>query len=282
MGSALTGGNVFWSGLILANLISLAALLQFHGLVREQHDERLADAALLLLLAFPGAIFFNFIYTEALFLFLAVLFFRCLFRDDYGKAAIIAFLLPLTKTIGVFVCVPLFWRLCAQRRPARDYLALGGPGLGYAAYFLVMWLFTGNPFEGFVAQQSYPNQPSIGNVLDLGGALRGFFNIGSFNAGTDSAVDRYLFLVAAGALALVWRLDKTYFAYSVLAVLIPALSNIFWSYSRQMMMAFPVFIALAVWLQDRERRWLWWYLLLLMTGLQLYMIARYVNFNWAA
>jgi hypothetical protein len=282
LGSVFTGGNCFWSGIILANLLSILAFLQFHAFVREHHGPRTANWALGLLLAFPSAIFFNLIYTESLFLLLVVTFFRYLFRNQFALAGLVAFFLPMTKAIGIYIGLVLFLQLWQQKRLLREYVVLVMPFLGYLAYFTIMWHFTGNPFEGFAAQKLFPNQPSIDNLFNLGQAIRGLFNIGQFHSGMNSAVDRFHFLVVAQGLVLVWLLDKRYFAYAIFAGLIPAFSNIYWSYPRLMIVCFPIYIAFAAHLQDRVGKWILWYIVTLMAALQLYFIALYINFQWAS
>ncbi|MCZ7639554.1 MAG: mannosyltransferase family protein [Verrucomicrobia bacterium] len=63
----LAGGDHLLAGLVLANLLSLAGWVLFHRLCARRFGERTADLALTLLVAFPGALFFQFLYTEALF-----------------------------------------------------------------------------------------------------------------------------------------------------------------------------------------------------------------------
>jgi len=73
--SYLTLGNHLIAGLILSNVFSLIGFCLFYQLAREDCGERVANVALALMLAFPGAIFFSFVYTESLFFFLSIFFF---------------------------------------------------------------------------------------------------------------------------------------------------------------------------------------------------------------
>ena len=69
--AALPGIGPLAAALLVANALSVAAVVLLHQLVEQRHPGTAADS-LLLLLAFPGALFFHFPYTESLFLFLAV------------------------------------------------------------------------------------------------------------------------------------------------------------------------------------------------------------------
>lgn len=281
-GSYLTGGNHLIAGLLLANILSVAALLLFHRLVTLNHGLQAANFATVLLLAFPGALFFSFAYTESLFLALVTLFFLLLYREKYGWAGFVGFFLPLTKAIGIFCLFPLLIQLMAKRKPWRYYLACDGPLLGYLAYFAFMRAATGNPLEGFQAQRFYPNQPSIAHIFDLRAFLDAFWMPVRLHGMTDSAIDRGLFVLVLAALFLVFRLSKVDFAYALPVGVVPAMSSWFFSYNRNMMMCFPVFIALALLLmKGSARRAVFWCLIVLMFGIQLWFLKRHLDFYWA-
>jgi Gpi18-like mannosyltransferase len=193
--SVFTGGNYFWTGLILSNLFSLIAFYQFYMLVRERYGGSASRWALAFLLIFPGAIFFQLIYTESLFLMLVVIFFRRLFKNDFFGAGLCAFFLPMTRAIGIFVILPLFLWLWDNKRSLRDYTVLALPLIGYGFYFCIMAYYTGNPFEGFIAQNHYPNKPSISNIFNLGREIREIINVDRFHGGMTSAVDRFHLLL---------------------------------------------------------------------------------------
>ena len=69
--AALPGIGPLAAALLVANALSVAAIVLLHKLIEQRHPGIAADSVLLLL-AFPGALFFHFPYTESLFLFLAV------------------------------------------------------------------------------------------------------------------------------------------------------------------------------------------------------------------
>lgn len=280
--SWLTFGNHFVAGLLLANLLSVAALLCFHYFVARQHGGSMANATTALLLAYPGAIFFSFIYTESLFLLLVVLFFLCLFEERYVWVAVIGFLLPLTKAVGVFCIFPLLLHLWLRKTRWRAYLAYYGPILGYAAYFGIMYGATGNALEGFEAQRFFPNQPSVAHIFDLPGLLTRLFMPLRLHGMLDSALDRGWFLLLLACLYPIWRLNKVYFVYACFIGLVPAASSWFLSYTRNVMMCFPLFIVLAQWLERKDDGFPLWYVVALLGGFQIWFLLRYINFVWTA
>ncbi len=116
--SVVTGGNHLFAGMVLSNVFSLAALGLFYRMVGERLGTSVAKLSLLLLLAFPGSLFFHFGYTESLFFLLLMIFCDGLERNRYSAVWVAAFLLPLTRAVGVFCIFPLIWHLAKTAPPA--------------------------------------------------------------------------------------------------------------------------------------------------------------------
>jgi hypothetical protein len=115
--SPLVDGSHLLSGLLLANLLSLGAWVIFYDLVREGWGSITARWSLVFLIAFPGGLFFQFIYSESLFLLVMCLWYG-LQRRNYGVAALSAGLLPITRAIGVFSLLPIAWHVMSVEPPA--------------------------------------------------------------------------------------------------------------------------------------------------------------------
>ncbi len=103
------------TGLVLANAFSLAAWALFHRLVARRSGESAANWALVFLIAFPGALFFQFNYTESLFLLLVLLLWWGLEEQHHAWAWVAASLLPLARGVGVFAVLPIGWYLLMKR-----------------------------------------------------------------------------------------------------------------------------------------------------------------------
>jgi hypothetical protein len=297
----LAGGQPLLASLLVANGLSVLAFWLFYGLVKRHWGEAIGRDALILLLVFPGALFFSFPYTESPY---AVLVLLCLWGLDlkqYRWSAVTSFLLPLARPVGLFIALPLAWHLYEQRRAVAEdphavsegslsansrlsnwhWFLLLCPLLGYAAYFGIMYLWTGNAVEGFVAQKAYPNSPSIKNMFNLGGFFHALTNVQTLDGMMDSALDRAFFLLFLLLLPLLYRLDKTWFWYALPAGLVPAMTSWFVSYRRYTIVLFPVFIVLAQLLAKSKSRWVFWYYVILMAGLQVWAVSQFINFRWA-
>ncbi len=269
------------AGFIVANLASLIGLYLLFELIRELHGRDVARNSLLLYLAFPTAFFLSLIYTESLYLLLVSSFFLLLFRGRLGWAAIPAALLPLARPEGVLIVLPLAVYYLVERTPlglrlARPVhrrsaalpswdealsdprlLAVASPALGAASYLAFMKLATGNPFEMFQAMQSYVSAHSLSYVLhplQLARVLGEWpLDVHGF---TNSAIDRLFFLLFLGLLVpLFQRVHPALAVYGLMVGVLNVISGTFMSYSRYLLLAFPVFIAAAILLSQPRTRW---------------------------
>lgn len=147
---------------------------------------------------FPGALFYQFVYTEGLFFLLLMLVWMGLERERYGWVTAGAFLLPMTRAIGLFCLLPIAWHLVTRRpsgwmkrlgterwdhargyEPAMadrgnllGYGMLMAPLAGWAVYLCLMWHWTGDPFDGFAAQRYWGRGRALGSVLGMSLALQ--------------------------------------------------------------------------------------------------------------
>jgi hypothetical protein len=260
------------AGLVIANLASLAGLYLLFRLVADLYGKATAESTLLLYLAFPTAFFLSMVYTESLFLLLAASFFYLLFHHRLAWAALPAALLPLARPEGVLIILPfaIYYGLevlGVGRRPIAAALArirppelafLFSPVLGGLAYLAFMRAATGNAFEMFEAMKGYVSAHSLSYLLhplQLAQAL-GEWPL-AIHGFTNSIIDRAIFL--AFLLLLVPLFRRLHPALAVFALVVGVLnvaSGTFMSYSRYILLAFPVFIAAAMLLQRPSVRFL--------------------------
>jgi hypothetical protein len=258
-------GDPFTSGLLVSNLLSVAAFYAFYRFVENTHGASVATGALTFLIAFPTAFYLSLVYSESLFLLLAVSVFLFLSRGAYVRSWLSAVLLPLTRPLGIAIVVPLLvqrvvavWRddgaissssVRIGRQPsARWTIALcSAPLIGFGAYFVVMWLATGNPSEGIAAQRMSVGSFSIGNLLHPELFLHNLmFEPPHLASVTTSLVDRLFFVFFLAVCPLVYRTcGAELFAYTLVMGFTPPLLGSFMSYKRFLLPIFPLFIALS-------------------------------------
>lgn len=138
---------IFQKDVVAAFAVSVIASVAGHTLFYRALRSRPeltagANNALVLLAAFPTAIFFSMLYSESLYLLLTGGFLYFLFRDRIGIAAVLAALAALTRQPGFLCVVPLgLWVLTDTTRAWPDrFRRVGWTGVaatGYATFLAV-------------------------------------------------------------------------------------------------------------------------------------------------
>ena len=282
----LLGGARLLASVVLANLFSIAAAYLFYLVARRVQRQRgTAEAALLFLIAYPGALFFSFPYSESLFLLLAVGLGAALITRRWWTAVLVAFAMPLARAPGVFAIVPLTfaWWTDGRREGRFDWrraVGIAAPVAGLAAYFLFVASATGDPLSGFAIQKGFISDRSVAALIDPVKLVRSFLAVGSAHGFLDSALDRVWFVMFLACLPRLWRIDRTLFFLALPLGVVPALTS-FMSYTRYLAVVFPVFLVLGDALGGERRSGTRWLTLGLFCGVQVLLVLRHINFQWA-
>lgn len=254
--SSFLGISAATAGLLISNILSLFVAVLLYLVSREFMSDALATSTVVLYLSYPLTFYTNILYSESLFLFLALGLFYGLYKDKYWIAVAAAFLLPLSRPQGVLVGLAiLVFVLLKYRRDIfnvvgkRDLLTLLSFPLGVFSYFLFMHLATGNPLSGFNAQSNFISGNSISNIVKIDDwFLRNFVNIDlAFHGFTNSIIDRLFFVFYMVMLYFIYKkTDATLFTYALIIGMVPALSGTFMSFSRYTLGVFPIFMVLSM------------------------------------
>jgi len=145
-----TGLDSFQSALAVTYAALLFALPLFHEEARRRLGDQRAPRALAFLLLYPAAFFLIAVYTESLYLLLALLAFRAVRGARAGPALLCAFLLGLTRAPAVAVgpALALSWWLAHpedRRRLRNAGLLLVTPLAGVASWIWGIGLAKGEP-----------------------------------------------------------------------------------------------------------------------------------------
>jgi len=95
--------NFFYSGLLISNVLALLALYYAKKIFDLEYGEKISWKVILFLLVFPTSFYMGAIYTESLFILLAVLTLYSYKKENYLLAGLFGALTSAIKVLGVFI-----------------------------------------------------------------------------------------------------------------------------------------------------------------------------------
>lgn len=295
----LAAERYIWAGILLSSLFFLGALILLHRLVRLDFHPEDAGRTTFYLAAFPMAFFFWAIYSESLFLLLAVATLLAARTHRFWWAAVAVSLAIWTRTAGILLILPLAWELwrayhppmpkdpraMPPARPSQWALpSLALPALSLFGLLAWAWAEFGSPFASLAAQTDW-NRHFSWPWQTIGSAFQAATSM-PFQFQPEDQSWTYLgaliLALVLGALSIRW-LRGSYSIYLWAGILFPLFSatphNPLLSYPRFLVVLFPIFIVLALMGRNRyAHQIITWSSLLL---LALYTI-RFANWYWVA
>ncbi len=266
-------------GLLISNVLFIAALCCLYELGRSCFTDGSGLKAVLMTLALPGAYFFSAFYTESLFLFLIVFAFYFAEHERWAWAGIFAMFASLTRPHGILLAVPLLlfymrsrnWQLRCIRPNLAWFLLIP---LGVLLHFGHLYRITGDPLAFFKAQSVWGR--TVGSIFNAA-----FFEPLTKADNQVAWVDFLLILTAIvlSAVLMLQRKHWIYGIYSLLCAMILLNSGSFYSMSRYVSVIFPLSLFLAEKIRSKA---LFWGLCLLFWTLQTMLYAGWVNYYWIA
>lgn len=247
----ILGGSV-WAGLIISNMSFLVALYGFYKLIRIDFSEKVSKLVLILFLLFPTSFYFGAVYTESLFLALVVWSFYFFRKEKYLFCGILGAFASATRVIGIILLPVLLIEVLLKKKKLPVGLFLIPLGLFIYMYYLRSTM--GDPLAFLHSLPGFGEQRSAVPIILPQVFYRYFFKIlPNLNYSYFQVVfTTYLeFIVGIFFLLLsliaFFKLRISYALYLFLGYLIPTLSGSFSSLTRYVIVLFPAFILMAVW-----------------------------------
>jgi hypothetical protein len=272
--SVVLGRQPLWTGVAISMVSFFMALTYFLRLARSLlKDEEKAVTAVMLLAAYPFAVFFSAAYTEGLFLLTLMGAVYHFHQNQLGRAAAWGFLCGLTRPNGAFLSIvlaimaiapmwdavkwrpilppPHGWRAIVTR-----VLVAGAPGYGMLAFSAFIYRMTGNPFMWTMQNAAwgrvYRSLDSI--VADRVGFIA---NNGVYSYASTQTIDLFYSLAVLLALAAVWpvyrRFGLALAIFIPITILPPMAAGGMLSMGRVTSILFPVFLWMGAAVPARHR-----------------------------
>jgi hypothetical protein len=169
-----TGGHLLLAGLLVSLASFLLALAYFWRWTADRLGTDTATGAVWLLSTFPLALFFSAVYTESLYLLIAVAVCYHAERRQFARSAVLGFLGGLVRPNGLLLSIPIAWTAFVADRGGRRVMSRGAaviaPALGVLCFSAYLAWHVGDPAAWFANQAAWPNhpgQPPPSSTLDL-------------------------------------------------------------------------------------------------------------------
>ena len=278
--------NSEWSGLLIANLCTFGMGYFLFRLLKKDGEEETSWNTVILLLSAPMAIFFSAVYTESLFLMITLWSFEAVRENKWWLAGILGFFASITKIQGI-ILFPVFlveyfllhreeksWFLPENMKKIPWLFLIPAGLLSFCTY---MYSLTGDFFASFHVQQDF----GVGRMLGFHPEqlLYTITHLTTWHSSYASPFDLFMFLLSLFLFGVgIKTLRPSYSVYTACMILLPVSTWTLMSYSRYVMMAFPLFFVVA---QFFEKRKSWFPLtLLLSAGFMGIFTMMFINWRW--
>ncbi|OGD83126.1 hypothetical protein A2165_01990 [Candidatus Curtissbacteria bacterium RBG_13_40_7] len=243
--SYLTFGNFLVSGLLISNLAFFGGLVLFFKLVKNVYNEKIAFWSCLFLLTFPTSFYFGAVYTEGLFFLLIISAFYLLYKNKVILASIIGSFASLTRLAGLFLVPSLM-----LKKDFKSLIPVLIVPLGFLAYVTYLQIEFNNPLYFLSAQSIFGQERSTSGIILLPQVFWRYIKILATTNGLVLANAVFEMLATIFALSLLVigfnKIKTEWLVFSLIAVLVPTLTGTFTSMPRYILVAFPIYIMLAL------------------------------------
>lgn len=256
------GVNLYYltiAGLIISNLTFLVSLIFLWKLIRIDFPKRIAWLTLLTLILFPTSFYFGAVYTESLFLLLIILSFYFGLKNNWQLAAIFGMIASATRVFGVLLLPSLLIEAWQKKEWSYKLLWLLLIPLGLGAYLYYSWLTSGDPWI------FYHNQPLVGEqhqfgIIPFPQVVFRYFKILTSADMTNPIYQTVALELLTGIIFLILpiygyfkKIRVSYLFFALASFLLPTVQGSFSSLPRYILVLFPSFLALAIWLSSLSK-----------------------------
>ncbi len=277
------------SGIIISTLATFGACFFLYKLAKlELKDNNSALKSVFYFLIFPTAVFIASIYTESLFIFLAV---ACLYfarTKRFAIASCFGFFAAISRPIGIILFLVLILEYLEQinfkfKEIKLDILWTLLVPAGLSSYMIFLWIKFKDPLLFLKAQNAWDRKIGFdfwGIWVDLKNHVHDIFYPSQNFAFSLRNDFEFFFFITFLILSIIvfFRLRKSYGLYCFLALLIPFLTGSLISMTRFTLVLFPVFILLAKFTIKRE--WLNYFIIMLFSMMLSLFTIMLANWYW--
>ena len=257
------------AAVLIPNIAIIAAIIVLTKLISELYDGETALISVALLSFYPASLFFSAAYTESLAFLFIVCFFFYLIRGRFLVAACFAGLCFATRSTGLLLLAPLgweigrrYWRTNRRRFFLEGLLCMVIASAGLWLYMTYLWIAFRAPLAFVTSLKAWNTGSVFGNPMLLQPFMRAAEDARYHvrHAILDmNSLSLVLFLIfVVVIIAFRKKMSAPLLLFSAGVLLLPYFTRTggsgFASFSRYIMLAFPVFMVMGNFC--RRRIWL--------------------------
>ncbi len=239
-------GNPYVAGIIISNICLILAAIYLYKLVSLDSDKQTSLKSVKYLFIFPTAFILSGVFTESLFLVLAIMCFYYARKSDWIKAGISGLFLSATRSLGVLIIIPLFYEYLEGKKfkiknIRKDALWLLLIPLGLIIFAVYNYYKTGDFLAFMHAQQAW-GRHLVNPITQL--------TTGIVNADLNIRFASYFIIICLLLLIVFYKkIRVSYLILGLYSILVPMSittnSILYANVPRYILAAFPLFIIFA-------------------------------------
>lgn len=246
-------------GLLISNASFLLALIFLFELISIDFSKKICFITILVLLVFPTSFYFGSLYNESLFLLLSVMSLYFARKKKWFLASIFGMVSAATRVFGILLLPTLFIEAYAQKGKLSKIFWLFLIPLGLGGYMLYQYLSFGDPLAFYNLQKIVGEQHQSG-IVSLPQVyfryLKMILTVDKLNPIYQTIWLEFIIGLLFFALPIIGYFKKirlSYLFYAMSGFLLPTIQGSFSSLPRYVIVFFPSFLALALWLECKPR-----------------------------
>ncbi|KKR81035.1 MAG: hypothetical protein UU73_C0001G0184 [Candidatus Daviesbacteria bacterium GW2011_GWA1_41_61] len=274
-------------GLLISHLAFLMSLVLLYKLVRIDYSQKISLWTVLLLLSFPTSFYFASLYNESLFLFLAVASFYFARKKRWLLSALMAIFASTTRVFGILLLPALALEAYQQKAALSKSFWLLFIPLGLLSYMYYQWTSVGDPLAFYNLQTLVGPQHQQGLILFpqvVYRYIKMLLTLETANPLYQTVVLEFLTGVTFFLLPIYGFFKKirlSYLLFALSGLLLPTLPGSFSSLPRYVIILFPSFLLLALFITNIPKLFRYLIMLFFLGGL-LVETALFLRGYWVA
>jgi len=255
------------SGLLISNISFFIGLVGFYKLLKLDYKEKIVKICIILLLVFPTSFYLGSTYTEGLFFSLTIWAFYFARKEKWLLAFLLGMFASATRVMGILL-FPAFLMMILKnnnfyfKKIKVKHLFILLIPLGICLYMYYLYITNNDPLLFIHSLPGFGEQRSSTPILFPQVFYRYIFkiiphlNYSYFPNVFTTMMELIISILFLGLLIIsIWKLNIGYWVYLFFGYLLSTISGSFSSLPRYVLVLFPAFIVISLWLEKLPKVW---------------------------